>query len=285
MSSFEGVIHKYCDRHVAFEFAPAGRKKVLIFVGGLTDGLLTVPYVGGLADALALEGFSTMQMQFSSSFKGFGTSSLDKDVDEIDQLVDYLKKQGRETILLMGHSTGSQDTIHYLLKHPTKIQGGIMQAPVSDRENFCRLLSETEMEKMNEEPRKLIEAGKGDDILSTEHAKFIFGTPITAYRWGALIFEGGDDDYFSSDLSEETLRSTFGEIKTPFLIAYSGSEEFVPESVDKNALVSRWQSFSDEEFWSKSSGLIPGASHNVSQKPSQEHLFKMVTEFVKEFSL
>lgn len=46
---------------------------------------------------------------------------------------------GKQKIILMGHSTGCQDAMQYLLTkhHQTPIHGAILQAPCSDREAFA----------------------------------------------------------------------------------------------------------------------------------------------------
>jgi alpha-beta hydrolase superfamily lysophospholipase len=70
----------------------------------------------------------------SSSYKGWGTGSIKRDVEEIAKAVQYfrnLKPEGK--IVLFGHSTGSQDTMQYLLDmaggNVPGIDGGVMQAP------------------------------------------------------------------------------------------------------------------------------------------------------------
>ena len=94
---------------------------------------------------------------------GYGTSSLRQDVDELDELLDHLvsearpphppsdvdgaKIQPRDDIVLIGHSTGCQDSVFYM-KHGRpdlrrRVKGVVLQAPVSDREGMA-LLPETE---------------------------------------------------------------------------------------------------------------------------------------------
>ena len=60
-------------------------------IGGMTDGLLTVPYVVGLSRALEPLGYSVVQIQMRSSDWGWGTSSLSEDVEQIRELVDFLR--------------------------------------------------------------------------------------------------------------------------------------------------------------------------------------------------
>lgn len=103
---------------------------------------------------------------------GYGTSSLRQDVQELDELLDYLlnsndsqaeqprasiaagtpqerqssqtatnaatEKRRKNNVILIGHSTGCQDAVFYM-KHGrpdlrAAIGGVVLQAPVSDRE-------------------------------------------------------------------------------------------------------------------------------------------------------
>lgn len=281
----EGFLHQYDGRHVAFQFDNTEKPgKALIFIGGLTDGLLTVPYIPALSKRLSEEcGYSTFQIQFKSSFAGWGTSSLDQDIKDIENLVKYLKNEiGVSKIIIMGHSTGSQDVIHYLLNAGTDVQAGIMQASISDRESFNVLWNE-KGQKLNQVAENLVAQGKEETLLSDEHCKFAWNTPITAYRWTSLMGKLGDDDYFSSDLTQKELK--FDQIKVPFLICFSEKDEFVPSSVDKVALLEKWKQASNEKYWSEHSGLIKNANHNVKDPASQEDLFQKIVGFIREFGL
>ena len=286
--SFRGILHKYSEIHVAFEFGSTIFENVLVVIGGMTDGLLSVPFVPGLAHVLSPLDYSLIQLQMSSSFKGFGMSSLRDDVKEIKQLVEYLKsKEGglRKRIIIMGHSTGSQDVIKYLLMYGSTVDAGIMQAPVSDREAFGTEIDPDELKKLNEHANYLVSNGKKSELLGSNYSKFVVDTPITAYRWCSLMIKGGDDDFFSSDLSSETLDSTFGQISKPFLIVYSEEDEFVPNSVDKPNLLNMWKTASNTKYWSDHSGFIKGASHAVPEEAAQQALYKMITDFLEEFRL
>ena len=286
--SFPGVLHNYTGNLVAFELAPVSSSKVIVFMGGLGDGLLTVPYIHNVARELAPLGWSVIQIQMTSSFKGWGISSLDQDVREMRALVDYLRSEqggARERIVLFGHSTGSQDTIHYLLSQGETVDAGILQASVSDREGFSQFTDRKVWDALNAEAKELVDEGEKDEILPLKFAKVMAGTPISAYRWCSLAIPGGDDDYFSSDLHDEILKGTFGRIQKPFLIAYSGADQFVPPSVDKSKVLQRWQASSDARFWSKHSGLITNADHQVKSESCRDQLCAMVRGFIEEFDL
>jgi hypothetical protein len=132
----------------------------LIFVGGLTDGFCTVPYVSKLAEALEETDWSLFSILLTSSYNGFGTGHLDRDVEELGKCVQFIRDLKADRlpgapsasgkIAIMGHSTGSQDVLRYLhapnplpetnydigLQYIVRpeLDGAIMQAPVSDRE-------------------------------------------------------------------------------------------------------------------------------------------------------
>ncbi|KAK9933478.1 hypothetical protein M0R45_020675 [Rubus argutus] len=64
--------------------------------------------------------------------------------------------------------------------------------------------------------------------------------PITAYRYHSLCAYNGDDDMFSSDLTDDQLRLRLGHMaNTPCQVIYSMADEYVPDYVDKKALVQR----------------------------------------------
>ncbi|QLQ81447.1 hypothetical protein HG537_0F02080 [Torulaspora globosa] len=288
MGTFRGLLHQYCHPQVAFEFEPSGCKKVIIVIGGLTDGLLTVDFGPSLAEAVSQLGYSVVNIQMSSSYKGWGITSLDSDINEIRQLVSYLRcSEGgsRETIIILGRSTGSQDVIRYLLRYPETVDAGIMNAAVSDREGLSPKLDPSLLKRLNAEAERLVDDGKSNQVLGPMFAKAMFDTPVTAYRWCSLMLPGGDDDYFSSDLTDDTLQRTFGKIEKPFLVLENDNDEFVPKTIDKSALLERWKKFSHPTYWSKHSGWVTGASHVVSEPEGQQNLNKLVISFIKEFSL
>jgi pimeloyl-ACP methyl ester carboxylesterase len=279
---------------VAFEFTPPaeGINKInsLVFVGGLTDGFCTVPYVSKLAQALENTEWSVFSVLLSSSYSGWGVGSLDRDVEELGQCVRFIRdlKASRQPgattkggkIALMGHSTGSQDVLHYLyspnpvpkkefdfgLTHIIRpeLDGAILQAPVSDREGLQAIIDSSDQpDEIKKVYDQLVESAKNQ--LSTEDkndtilpmaltAKLAYppDTPLSARRFLSLVSpespeHPSDDDLFSSDLNEKRLQETFGMIGTrgmvesKILFLYSGEDEYAPPWVDKAKLLQRWQ--------------------------------------------
>ncbi|GMF01470.1 unnamed protein product [Ambrosiozyma monospora] len=190
----------------------------------------------------------------------------------------------------MGHSTGTQNTTHYMAKYSKEVKDldpldfGILQASVSDRDSSTLVLSPDEREQSLSYAKKLIDEGKSNEIMPTEFCEKFFGAPINAYRWFSLMSVKGDDDFFSYDLTAEDHKKTFGKIDKPILLLFSGSDEYVPEYVDKKKLVEGFRQATDEKYWSPLSGIIEGATHNIGPKSepgAQEKAISLVVEFLK----
>lgn len=294
----EVLIHPYHKDLTAIEFGCKNTipENFLIFIGGLGDGFLTVPYVTTLAEAISQKFGSLwvlVQALISSSYKGYGTGSLQRDAKELGKLVEYLKtKRGNKTskVILMGHSTGCQDTMEYLTKYAQspdfidiqKLDGGILQAPVSDSEAILRHEKASDFLDL---AKSLIEEGKSNELLPHGALEILFGSPCSAYRFNSLVSKYGDDDYFSSYLTDLDYQRSFGAVLVPLLVLYSGSDEFVPSTVDKVALINRWQNKTQPRVWSVHSGVIDGATHNIgarSKSGAVEDVVSRVLAFIKE---
>lgn len=232
----------------------------------------------------------------------------------------------------MGHSTGSQDVLHYLYKpnpltskaafdpelehtqRPT-LDGAIMQAAVSDREVIQLVIkmgwkdrTTTELQAIWDQlvtmARAAKESGQSSDTLlplwMTTAIGYPVNTPVSARRFLSLVSPSSpqkpeEDDLFSSDLGDEQLSKTFGCVATggllkgKLMLLSSGSDQSVPEWVDKQKLLSRWQKATDEgagcQIWDNvHSGVIPGASHALSnddQAEPRQDLVKRVLGYLQ----
>ena len=248
-----GVLHRISPPLVAFEHRrhpQSQASNTLVFLGGLFDGLLTVPYVHHISSFLP-PSWALIEPTLSSSYRQFGISSLGKDVAEIAQLVEYLHElHPNGKVVLFGHSTGSQQVMHYSISPGPrpKIHGAVFQASVSDREALTALVSSENYQSTCATARSYIADGRGDDVLPFKLTAASFqAAPISARRWISLASPGpdheGEDDYFSSDFDDERLSKTFGHLgKTGMRISffYSGSDQYVPSAVDKSKLVEKW---------------------------------------------
>jgi pimeloyl-ACP methyl ester carboxylesterase len=280
--SCPGTLHRYTKRLSAFEHSSSDPSTVpnniILWIGGLGDGLLTVSYPRKLAAKLP-PSWSIAEVLLASSYNGFGTSSLARDAKEIGQCVAYfrnLRGDGDGKIVLMGHSTGSQDCMEYVVgkghEGRPKVDGIVLQGSVSDREALVDTMPKEKYESIVKVAKEYIKDGRGEDVVPASAGGNLYGrVALTAYRLDSFLSPDGpgvgDDDYFSSDLPDERLRETFGAIgkDTPLLILFSGDDESVPKHVDKQALVEKWAKIVKENGGNvdeEHGGIVPMAHHN-----------------------
>ncbi|KAI4136062.1 MAG: hypothetical protein LQ347_000112 [Umbilicaria vellea] len=198
----------------------------------------------------------------------------------------------------MGNSTGCQDVMHYLLspgfEERPKINGAIMQASISDREAIPMMVAQATHDSAVKIAQAYVEDGRVEDIIPSNITGEAFPrTPISARRWLSLISPGpehdGEDDYFSSDFGDERLRGTFGKIGAagvPICFAYSGADEYVPDFVNKEKLVAKWERIIREGggVVDEASGVVRGATHTMAkstkQRTSEDSVQDLVTRVV-----
>ncbi len=255
----------------------------VIFIGGLTDGFLTIPFLPILAQNLAEQRITLTQFILSSSYKQFGFNSLASDSQEIAKLVEFMTiERKRSKIFLLGHSTGCQD-IFWFLQHDLRpehpIFGANCHAPVSDRDFACWELPEM-VEAGLPIAEELIASGKGSHLLSKTHD----GCPMTAYRFHSLFGRLGDDDYFSADMTIDECKTKFPKLPAhptlcSFNFSYSLNDEFVPEPKSQNVTLLIEKLLSCYPFTCNPI-LLPG-SHNYSSNPESIEPFAIaITEEV-----
>ena len=247
-------------------------------------------------------------------------ASLDKDIEELAQCVKFvqeykssqLSKPGK--IVIMGHSTGSQDVFHYLhspnpLPHSEShivrpaVDGAITQAPVSDRENLLEALKNGTPEGTPNELGMCYDqlVGIAKNHTHQDNIEYVLplsmtaklgwpsDVPICARRFLSLASPDSpanpsQDDVFSSDLTDQRLQDTFGAIptrkllRTQLLVLYSGNDEYCPKWVSKENLLQRWRNVLKDK-WADASGIVEGASHNVKgvgEAPQRDLIHRIV---------
>ena len=187
----KGSLQLYQKKPVALPYfdTDADLPHSLVFVPGLTDTIGTIPYLPRLAESIRSHGFSLVQPQLTCNLGGYGQCTLEGDAQEIAACVSHLrglpsKRNGK--VVLMGHSTGCQDLIAYLLSSTrasdplTTIDAAILQAPVSDREFYEleRKLAASdqirdEMDRELHQATQLLQSGQGAALLPRKDATAI----------------------------------------------------------------------------------------------------------------
>lgn len=291
MTLVTGRLFHYTPWQTAFEYGVDKKpKNVVVFIGGLGDGFGSLPYLPELAERVPAS-WGVILPQLRSSYTGWTRSSLATDLKDLKNLVTHLRNDGRERIVLGGHSTGCQDVMYYLLhagEDPlVQVDGGIMQGGVSDIEAMAS--NQADLESLQDLVAE-VESEFGPDLsekefLDSRYTKIAFGNPISAARFVSIAKIRGNEDYFSSYLTPEDHALTFGRLKRPLLVLYGGQDEFVPKSVDKAKVFGRFKDATPIEFWSQYSHIVAGASHKVGDKllspGAQEELVESIVRFLE----
>ncbi|KAK0661257.1 hypothetical protein QBC41DRAFT_330406 [Cercophora samala] len=190
----------------------------------------------------------------------------------------------------MGHSTGCQDCMHYCTKlgdlsREEQVDGIILQGPVSDREALGMSCCPGELERSVEVAKGMVKEGKGEHVVDLgEMPEGWRGSPVTAGRWLSLATKGGDDDFFSSDFTDEELEGIWGGLETPVLILPSERDEWVPfKPAEVQGMIQRWAKFCKPGIVSEFSGLIPGANHRVDNTEENPEGERWLVERVGKF--
>ncbi|CAF1007210.1 unnamed protein product [Adineta ricciae] len=259
---------------VAFESSLRLSSRCFIFLGGLTDGLLSLPYISRLNQCLSQLSYSLIQPLFRSSNLQYGWHTIDHDIEDLQSLIDFLIKQrtNLESIILMGHSTGCQDIIHYLRqgnKH-SFLHGIILQGPVSDRQYLSTLSSTQKQLEYCEQNRENIHEWL---------PRCLHDPPITIERCLSLNQINSIEDLFSSDLSDEQLSKIYQQIDVPNMWIWSRKDEYVPDQIREEA-----ESFVKDKLATKNNSkfvLLEQSDHSVTNEQEQIHMIENIVQFIR----
>lgn len=225
-ATMDGTLLRYGSGSCHVAFTSGTHPRHVVMVGGLTDGMWATQYVKPLAAAVERCGWSFTQTLLSSSHHGYGTSSLERDAEELAMLLRHLRKvKCANEVVVVGHSTGCQDAVRLAASATGdgRPDGLVLQAPVSDRECYQQRV---DAEKWIQMAREMVERGEEEEILP--RGADACGAPITAKRFLSLHDLGGDDDMFSSDLTDEELEKRLGHLDgVPTLMVLSEQDEYV----------------------------------------------------------
>jgi pimeloyl-ACP methyl ester carboxylesterase len=247
----------------------------MIFLAGLTDGLLSIPYIDKLASKLeSMENScSLIQPILRSSYLQYGWHTIHDDCDDLQRLIDYLLKNraNLQTIILMGHSTGCQDIIHYLRRvesHP-KITRVILQGAVSDRQYLSQFDSTKEL--LNYCSQRQLDPSQW---LPRE----LHDPPITIERCQSLNGRNSIEDLFSSDLTDEELKNIYEKIFTGISWIWSKEDQYVPQYLREEV-----QHFVEHKLAKKNGStflLLEHGDHAVSDEHEQDCMIEHIVQLI-----
>lgn len=284
-------IYNTSSRLCAFHSGSLQSNKIVIFVGGLTEGFMSLPWLPTFSQQLEQLELSLVQALLTSSYRGFGITSLKQDAQELNQLLASLREDSQQSLqfILMGHSTGCQSILTLLHELEAKnlngrvddIAGVILHGGISDRDyaqqdwpDYYQLVMEStsQLDCSNEDPLR----------NTMVYSKLRNGTAYTFYRLKSLLAPHGDDDFFSFDLSTEYLVNRLSVLTMPTLVLFNGADEYVPNVAVYEKLHQVYKNCCPDLHYT----IIKDSNHGVSDPYHQKVLLMAIRNFIaKLFNL
>ena len=91
----------------------------------------------------------------------------------------------------------------------------------------------------------------------------------------------GDDDFFSTDLTDDVCAAVWSRFTKPLLLVPSAQDEHYSGNVPYDELLQRWKSHCQAGVVSDFSGPVPGANHTVGDEVARVDLAKRIVGFLK----
>ncbi|OAG29624.1 hypothetical protein NEDG_00757 [Nematocida displodere] len=159
-------------------------KVAIVVVGGLGDGLFTIPYVQPLMQFGYAHNLVVITAKFRS-MPHYGLYTIEDDVSDLERVNRLCDTSSFEKVFMIGHSTGCQVLMEYIQRQANSKETIILQGPVSDREY------EESTNPMLHAQLEAAKASKGVLPFTHNHQ------PITAERFLDLFQRGGREDWVS----------------------------------------------------------------------------------------
>ncbi|KAI9094874.1 hypothetical protein DFS34DRAFT_226425 [Phlyctochytrium arcticum] len=250
-----------------------------ILVGGLTDGLLSLPYAEQLSETLNGIRWSLVQPVLSSSYKGYGISSLAQDCEELDALIEFcIQQRNKKKVVIIGHSTGCQDAIWFMRngKQRAHVAGIVLQAAASDVE-YANWTDPELLKKRLAIAAGLIADGRPDELMPRE----VESAPISAYRFHSLYSWNGDDDMFTSTMDNSRRQEIFQDVKCPILFFLSGKDEYVPKHLTAEKMGKLFLDARGDQGQTDTLVVDAEGNHALAPSSSQKHFCDVVRKFIQ----
>lgn len=142
--------------------------------------------------------------------------------DDLQGVVNLLRRRGAKRIYLVGHSTGCQKIAYYLSRRGAhrRITGAVLLCPISDYASAAHE-DEPKRKKAESVARKLVRKRKPHELLP---ANFWRG-PIDAQRFLSLYTPNSKEEIFTYAQPRKIPR-TLRKVKTPLLVVFAGDDEY-----------------------------------------------------------
>lgn len=190
---------------------------------------------------------------------------IEDSVKDIVAWINYLKNQGYNKVILMGHSLGAVKAVLYAKKYQDTLSGLVLASP-PDMLGLAK--AENDFNQKMEEAKELVLAGKDDELLN---GRVFDNYPISAGTFLNFFSEGSEADVFPIKVGRKS--EQLSKVKLPMFVIFGEKDncfEYDPKGIT---------AFFKKNTPTAKMAVIPRANHVYL---GEEHAFAQeVCGFVK----
>ncbi|MEK7156489.1 MAG: alpha/beta fold hydrolase [Patescibacteria group bacterium] len=213
-------------------FGPAKPKRVIVWVHGLGSSMFSkLGIVDELVDKKTAvlmfnnRGHSKVVSVATTKGKGILAGSAHEKfidcADDIQGVVNFVRRRGVKNVFLVGHSTGCQKSMFWGHKKGKGVKSIVLLAPIDDRSAEVHVRGKKKVEELLTRARELMGSGKRTHLVSQGTDSNLFN----AQRYISLCSGKGPEAMFSyaqAKGSSQIVRS----VRLPILAVFAEDDEF-----------------------------------------------------------
>lgn len=213
-------------------------EKIVLHVHGLNGNFYENRFLDALAEKytsekMAFLTFNNRGRDYISDMKkgnesvviGGSLENFKECLLDIEGVVNYVKELGYKYIILEGHSYGCNKVLYYFAKKKhEEIKKIILLAPCDIPAECMKFLSDKEYTKAKEEATRLVEDGKGEELIDFS---VMTNGKIAARTFYNDFLPGGEDDFIRYRDGENVKSKLLENIDIPVLIVFGDIDECV----------------------------------------------------------
>lgn len=205
--------------------------------------------------------------QIGGGFEKFEDCLLD-----IDAWINFLVKRGVKKIILQGHSLSQKNLYYQYIKKNPKLIGQIHLSPQNDDGLMFYSLGEKKYREINKKIKKMIEEGRGNEVLPKELSPVSYVTSAQMYYGYLTNYGVGTLTPYHAPNSNNW--KIISQVKQPILVTFGSEDIYMKPSVDEAAKIIK------EKNKKVDIAIIRGASH--SYLGYEKELVEIILNWIKK---
>lgn len=191
--------------------------------------------------------------------------------DDIQGVINFVRRQKVKRIFLAGHSTGCQKSTYWASKKGRGVKGIVLLAPISDYSAMRLERDRKTISRALQVAQGLVRAGKGSRMLPEE----VWGWPwiADAQRFVSLYAGKGPEEIFTYWDMERNPR-TLTSVRIPALVILAENDEYADRPAQE---IAGW--FEQNMKNKHKVRIIPEVKHSF--KGAERKVAKAIREFIE----